>query len=253
MSDMSLKGVVLAGGEGTRFRPLTYYFQKCMIPVGEEQKPILDYILRLLRYHGVKKTVLLVGYKHQQIVNYFDHGERFGVEITYVLDDPNLKGSANAVLNAYHKGVITEEDTLVVYYGDIISNLDIGAMLKHHQSKNAEATLALARRYNISVGKAELDGTRITNFIEKPDLMQPISIGILTLNGSVLREMARLQEQAQFRSFDLMGDVISYLVQKGRHVEAYLTDAFWYDVGSIERYERLSPEKLSEVMGFLLK
>jgi mannose-1-phosphate guanylyltransferase len=186
-------------------------------------------------------------------VNYFDHGERFGVEMTYVLDDPNLKGSANAVLNAYHKGVITEEDTLVVYYGDIISNLDIGAMLKHHQSKNAEATLALARRYNISVGKAELDGTRITNFIEKPDLMQPISIGILTLNGSVLREMARLQEQAQFRSFDLMGDVISYLVQKGRHVEAYLTDAFWYDVGSIERYERLSPEKLSEVMGFLLK
>ncbi len=245
--------MVLAGGEGTRFRPLTYYFQKCMIPIGEEQKPILDYILRLLKYHGITKTVLLVGYKHQQIENYFEHGERFGVEMTYVLDDPNLKGSANALLNAYKKGVITDEDTLVVYYGDIISNLDIRAMVKHHQNTNADATLALAKRYNISVGKAELDGTRITNFIEKPDLMQPISIGILTLSGSVLKEMLRLQQQGQFKSFDLMGDVISYLVQRGRRVEAYLTDSFWYDVGSIERYERLSPEKLSEVMGFLLK
>jgi mannose-1-phosphate guanylyltransferase len=250
---MAVKGVVLAGGEGTRFRPLTYYFQKCMIPVGEEQKPILDYILRLLKYHGITKTVLLVGYKHQQIENYFEHGERFGVEMVYVLDDPNLRGSANALLNAYRKGAITDEDTLVVYYGDILSNADIGAMVKHHQKTKAVATLALARRYNISVGKAELDGTKITKFIEKPDLMQPISIGILTLSGSVLKEMERLHQQGGFRSFDLMGDVISYLVQKGYKVEAYLTDAFWYDVGSIERYERLSPEKLSEVMGFLLK
>jgi len=250
---MSVKGVVLAGGEGTRFRPLTYYFQKCMIPIGDEQKPILDYILRLLKYHGITKTVLLVGYKHQQIENYFEHGERFGVEMTYVLDDPNLKGSANALINAYKKGAIKDEDTLVVYYGDIISNLDIRAMVKHHQSTNAEATLALAKRYNISVGKAELDGTHVTNFIEKPDLMQPISIGILTLSGSVLKEMSELQQQGQFKSFDLMGDVISYLVQSGRRVEAYLTDAFWYDVGSIERFERLSPEKLSEEMGFLLK
>jgi mannose-1-phosphate guanylyltransferase len=126
-------------------------------------------------------------------------------------------------------------------------------MVKHHQNTKADATLALARRYNISVGKAELDGTRVTNFIEKPDLMQPISIGILTLSGSMLEEMSMLQQQGQLKSFDLMGDVISYLVQKGRRVEAYLTDAFWYDVGSIERYERLSPEKLSEVMGYLLK
>ncbi len=250
---MSIKGVVLAGGEGTRFRPLTYYFQKCMIPIGEEQKPILDYILRLLKYHDVKKTVLLVGYKHQQIENYFEHGERFGVEMNYVLDDPNLKGSANALLNAYKKGAIADGDTLIVYYGDIISNLDITAMVKHHQEKKADATLALAKRYNISVGKAELDGTRITNFIEKPDLMQPVSIGILVLSGGILKEMANLQQMGQFRSFDLMGDVISYLVQRKRKVEAYLTDAFWYDVGSIERYERLSPEKLSEVMGFLLK
>ena len=250
---MSVKGVVLAGGEGTRFRPLTYYFQKCMIPIGDEQKPILDYILRLLKYHGITKTVLLVGYKHQQIENYFEHGERFGVEMAYVLDDPNLKGSANALINAYKRGAIKDDDTLVVYYGDIISNLDIRAMVKHHQRTNAEATLALAKRYNISVGKADLDGTRVTNFIEKPDLMQPISIGILTLSGSVLKEMSKLQQQGQFKSFDLMGDVISYLVQSGRRVEAYLTDAFWYDVGSIERFERLSPEKLSEEMGFLLK
>jgi mannose-1-phosphate guanylyltransferase len=250
---MGLKGIVLAGGEGTRFRPLTYYFQKCMIPIGDEQKPILDYILRLLKYHNVNEMVLLVGYKHQQIENYFENGERFGIEMKYVLDDPNLKGSANAILNAYRRGAISDEDTLVVYYGDIISNMDLGAMVSHHKSKNAEATLALARRYNISVGKAEIDGTKVTNFVEKPDLMQPVSIGILTLSGSILREMMDLQAQGQLKNFDLMGDVISYLVQKKRRVEAYLTDAFWYDLGSIERYERLSNDRIQKELGFLLK
>jgi len=250
---LSLKGVVLAGGEGTRFRPLTYYFQKCMIPIGEEQRPILEYIVRLLRYHGTKDVVLLVGYKHQQIENYFGHGERFGIEMSYVLDDPNLKGSANALLNAYKKGAIRDGDTLLVYYGDILSNVDLAAMIKQHWEKGADATLALARRYNISVGKADLEGTRITRFIEKPDLMQPVSIGILVLSGSVMKDMVVLQAEGRFRSFDLMGDVVSWLVARGRRVEGYLTDAFWYDVGSIERYERLSQEKLTEAMGFLLK
>ncbi|HEX9915460.1 MAG TPA: sugar phosphate nucleotidyltransferase, partial [Candidatus Bathyarchaeia archaeon] len=90
---MSVKGVVMAGGLGTRFKPLTEYFQKCMIPIGENQKPILEYIVRLFGHHGVTDLVLLVGYKHQQIENYFDRGERFSVSMKYVLDDPKLKGS----------------------------------------------------------------------------------------------------------------------------------------------------------------
>jgi mannose-1-phosphate guanylyltransferase len=246
-----LKGVVLAGGEGKRFRPLTYYFQKCMIPVGEEQRPILEYTVRLLGHHGVSDLVLLVGYRYQQVVNYFDGGERFGVRMEYVLDDPELKGSANAILNAYRRGAISRDDTLVIYYGDIISSIDLGMMLAKHRETGAVATIALASGFNVSVGTAELDGDRIVKFVEKPDLNKPVSIGVLILEGSVLDEMERLNGAGQFKSFDLMGDVVSYLVEKGFKLGAYVTDAFWYDVGSLERYERLDNEVLAEAMGFL--
>ncbi|RLG73434.1 MAG: hypothetical protein DRO23_08940, partial [Thermoprotei archaeon] len=90
---MKVKGAVLCGGVGKRLRPLTYYFQKTMIPIGKRQKPLLEYIVKLLKYHNIKNLVLLVGYKHEQIVNYFENGERFGVKISYVVDSPEYKGT----------------------------------------------------------------------------------------------------------------------------------------------------------------
>jgi mannose-1-phosphate guanylyltransferase len=243
----------MAGGEGKRFRPLTYYFQKCMIPVGEEQKPILEYIVRLLRYHKINDLVVLTSYRHQQIVNFFNNGERFGVKIKYVLDEPELKGSANALLNAYWKGAISKEDTLVIYYGDILSNINLKELVKQHQDSGYEATIALSKKFNISVGTADINEKRITNFVEKPYLEKPVSIGILILNGSLLDLMDHLQKEGQLTSFDLMGDVISLLVKQGKNVGAYLTDAFWYDVGSLEKYERLDNQKLDTEMGYLLR
>ena len=97
---MAVKGIVLAGGMGTRFRPLTNYVQKCMIPIGDKEKPILEYIIKLYKYHKINDLVLLVGYKFLQIENYFDRGERFGVNLNYIEDKPGWKGSANALLNA---------------------------------------------------------------------------------------------------------------------------------------------------------
>jgi len=113
MSSLAVKGVIMAGGVGTRFRPLTNYVQKCMIPIGDQQKPILEYVVRLYGYHGVRDLVLLVGYKHHQIENYFDGGDRFNVKMSYMLDAPDMVGSAGATLNAYRQGALTEEDTLV--------------------------------------------------------------------------------------------------------------------------------------------
>ena len=92
-------GVVLAGGEGKRLRPLTYYFQKCMIPVGSCQKPLLEYILVHLRKHGIVDAKMLVGYKHEQIVNYFDDGSRFGVRIRYYIDEPSLRSAHDVLLH----------------------------------------------------------------------------------------------------------------------------------------------------------
>ena len=249
---MAVKGIVLAGGMGTRFRPLTNYVQKCMIPIGDKEKPILEYIIKLYKYHKINDLVLLVGYKFLQIENYFDSGERFGVNLNYIEDKPGWKGSANALLNAYNEGAFTKGDTLIVYYGDIVSNINLADMLQHHQKTGAKATVALTTGLRINEGTADVDGNWIKAFKEKPMLDTKASIGILVLDGSVIDDMQKLHSAGQFPSFDLMGDVIQYMVEQKEKVAAYLTNAFWYDVGSIERYERLSNERLSEELGYLL-
>lgn len=249
---MAVKGMVMAGGMGTRFRPLTNYLQKCMIPIGDQEKPILEYIIRLYKHHEIKDLMLLVGYRHLQIKNYFDNGERFGVNITYVEDKPGWKGSANAILNAYNEGAFSKEDTLVVYYGDIVSNVNLKELLSQHEKTGAQATIALTTGLKINEGTANIEGDWISDFKEKPRLDTKASIGILVLEGSVVEDMQEFHEAGQFPSFDLMGDVVQYLVEQKQSVAAYLTNAFWYDVGSIERYERLSNERISEELGFLL-
>lgn len=242
----------MAGGMGTRFRPLTNYVQKCMIPIGDQEKPILEYIIKLFKHHTINDLVLLVGYRYLQIENYFNHGERFGVNIKYVQDKPGWKGSANAILNAFNEGAFTKNDTLVVYYGDIVSNISLSKLLEKHEETGAKATVALSTGFNVAVGTAELDGDWVKGFQEKPRLETPVSIGILVLDGSVIEDMIKLHGEGQFQSYDLMGDVIQKMVNDGEKVAAYQTDAFWYDVGSIEKYDKLSNERLSEELGFLL-
>lgn len=251
MEARSLKGVILAGGQGTRFRPLTYYFQKCMIPVGDEQKPVLEYIVRLFAHHGITDLVLLVGYKHQQIKNYFNDGSRFGVHIEYVLDDPKFPGSANALVNAYREGALTRDDDLVVYYGDILSDFDLREMATRHVQAGAGATLALSKGFKIRVGTAEIVDGLISRFVEKPELDLPVSVGMLVLSGSVLEELNRLHERDPKESFDIMGDVIPYLIERGIPVLPYISDAFWYDLGSLERYERFETEALDRKLSHI--
>lgn len=244
-------GAVLCGGTGSRLRPLTYYFQKAMIPVGSRQKPLLEYIIRLLRYHGVTSIALLVNYKAEQIMNYFDNGERFGVKLQYVHDDPRYRGNGGALYNALRKGVFDGYDDVLVYYGDILTNLDLTDMLRRHWEVGAAATVALSTNYTVSVGVAKVEGTRVVALEEKPPLGLPVVIGIFVARVDALRhleELAAAQEE-----IDLMRDFVPELIRRGYRVEGYLSDAFWYDVGSTERYEKLEPKTVDEVLGFLLQ
>jgi mannose-1-phosphate guanylyltransferase len=224
-----------------------------MIPVGDEQKPVLEYIIRLFAHHGIDNLVLLVGYKHQQIRNYFDDGSRFGVHIEYVLDDPNFPGSANALVNAFREGVLARDDDLVVYYGDILSDFDLREMVTKHIQANAGATMALSNGFKIRVGTAEIVDGFISKFIEKPELELPVSVGMLVFSGSVLEELNHLHEMDPSESFDIMGDVIPHLLEKGIPVLPYISDAFWYDLGSLERYETFETEALDKNLSYLLE
>ncbi|MEM1582949.1 MAG: nucleotidyltransferase family protein [Candidatus Bathyarchaeia archaeon] len=247
-----IRGVVLCGGPGKRLRPITYYFQKAMIPVGKMQKPLLEYIVRLLRFYGVRNLTFLVDYKAEQIINYFDSGSRFDVNITYVYDDPSLKGTAGSIVNAYRKKAISNDETLLIYYGDILTNMNIQDFLRFHEEKKAAATVALSSGFTVRVGVADLENDgKIRCFQEKPKIDKPVSIAIAAFKGEMLEEMSRLASNK--RELDFMGDVIPYLINNGISVYGYLTDAFWYDVGSTEAYEKLEPDVVDKIFAFLYK
>ncbi|MDQ1279329.1 MAG: mannose-phosphate guanylyltransferase [Thermoproteota archaeon] len=250
ISENSVKGVILAGGEGKRLRPLSYYIQKCMVPIGHMQKPLLEYIVRLLKYHGVKRLDMLVGYKNEQISNYFDSGNRFDVEISYVLDDSKLVGTGGSLLNWYRKGKEDFEGDLLVYYGDIISDINLSEMLKQHCENRAMATLALSKGYQVSVGVAEVNGVEVSGWVEKPTLGIDVGIGILALKTSALPELELLSKSNP--ELDIMSHLVPHLIKKGERVQAYLTDAFWYDVGSAEKYEKLDNGVIEKRLGRLV-
>lgn len=240
------KAIVLCGGKGTRLRPLTHYIQKTMVPVGVKQKPLLEYVVRLLKFHGIEDIVLLVNYKPEQIINYFEDGSRFGVKISYVHDDPQSKGTGGALLTAYNNGAVNTNETLLVYYGDIVTNMNLTELLEQHRDKKAWSTIALASGFKIRVGLANLDKEgKILGFEEKPTLEKPVSIGISVLNGKLLETMKQLKGEK--KDLDFMGEVLPHLLKGGKPVYGYVSKAFWYDVLSTEAYEKLDPQLVEDM------
>ncbi|MFZ7137694.1 MAG: nucleotidyltransferase family protein [archaeon] len=247
----NVKGMVLCGGKGTRLRPLTNYIQKTMVPVGLKQKPLLEYVVKLFKYHGVKDLVFLVNYKSEQITNYFEDGSRFGVNITYVKDDPNSKGTGGAVLTAYNQGAISKDDTLLVYYGDIVTDIDLSGLVEYHNKNNAWTTLALSSGFKTRVGVASLDdNSKVIDFEEKPVLKKPVTIGISVLKGEMLKLMKQLK--GDNIELDFMGEVLPHLLKEEKPVYGYVTPAFWYDVLSTEAYEKLDQKLVDDLFKDIL-
>ncbi len=213
---------------------------------------MLEYVVRLLKFHGVADLAFLVDYKAEQIFNYFDDGSRFGVKISYVRDVPEYKGTAGSVLNAFKQNAARKDDTLLIYYGDIVTAINLKKLLDYHRQQRAVATVALSSGFTVRVGLADLDKEgRILGFVEKPQLEKPVSIGIMALEGETLNDIEGLFPKK--RGVDLMKDVVPDLVKSGKPVYGYLSDAFWYDVGSIETYEKLDHDSIEKSLAYLLK
>ncbi len=246
-----IKGIVLCGGKGTRLRPLTYYVQKTMVPVGIKQKPLLEYVVRLFNFHGIEELIFLVNYKAEQIMNYFEDGSRFNVKISYLEDDPTSKGTGGAVLTAYNKCLVNTDDILLVYYGDVITDMSLTDLLEYHITKQAWGTVALSSGFKVRVGLANIDEDgKILGFEEKPTLEKPVSIGISVLKGEVLEDMKALKGEKQ--NLDLMGEVFPHMLEVGKTVYGYVSKAFWYDVLSTEAYEKLDPELVDKTFKDIL-
>lgn len=232
---------ILAGGEGTRLRPYTDIIPKPMIPLGVEEKPILEYIVRWLKRYGITHIIFLVGYRWKQIRNYFGDGLRFGVDIRYSIDTEVYKGTGGALLNAHKQGLLNG-DVILIWYGDIIAPIDIERLVLMHIDKHADAVMVLADRYRIPVGVAKVEEGRVVYFEEKPWLNLYASIAILTLAPKVLTEA----EKYLGTSFDIMGNLIPWMIDRNYGVYAYIYDGVWYDIGSIDQYKKLNLDAIKE-------
>ena len=126
----------MAGGEGTRLRPLTYNQPKPMIPMAN--RPLMEHVVDLLRRHGFTDVVVTVAYQANAIENYFGTGAEFGARIAYASEEPPL-GTAGSVRNAMRQ----LDETFLVISGDVLTDIDLGAVLDFHYRKKALATIAL--------------------------------------------------------------------------------------------------------------
>jgi len=246
-------GIVLCGGLGSRLRPLTYYFQKVMLPIGSAQKPILEYILRSLKRAGINDALLLASYKFEQIKNYFDDGSAMGMRLSYIMDEPSYRGSGGALLNAWRKGMIPDDSTMMIYYGDIITKLDLRRLLNQHEEDSALATLAVAKGFKVPVGVASMKGRKISSFKEKPEIDINVGVGIMALETNAIRVLEDIYAAEHKDNIDIMGDLLTKLIQQGEKVEGFLFNDFWLDVGSIEAYEKVDPKKFDEMFSDLIE
>lgn len=247
MSLGGVKAAVLAGGKGSRFRPYTDVIPKPLIPVGMEEKPILEHIIAWLSRAGVDEIVLLVGYRGKQIRNYFRDGRYWDVRIEYSWDDDEYSNTGGSLLKA-HKNGLLGDGTIIVWYGDILATVNIPALLDVHWRRKAHATLVLADKYQLPVGVAEIEDGRVKKLKEKPWQPLKVTIGVLALETRVLGEA----EEELGKSFDIMGDLVPWMIYKDMHVAAYIHTGPWYDVGSMERYAKLNDQVFESLFqGFL--
>lgn len=227
-----MKAVILAGGEATRLRPLTYNLPKAMVPV--LNVPFLEWVILHLRQHGVKDIIIAQGYLPEPIHNYFKDGNRLGVRISYVKEDAPL-GTAGAIKNAAEH----IDDTFLVLNGDIFHDFDISAMIAFHKKANAKVTISLTPVEDPThYGLIETDSDhRITHFLEKPTQDQVttdmINAGIYVLEPEVL-DLIPPQTKVSIER-----ETFQKLLHDGERVFAYPCRGYWMDTGTPDKYLQL--------------
>jgi mannose-1-phosphate guanylyltransferase len=224
-----MKALFLAGGMGTRLKPLTDDLPKPMVPM--MVKPLLERNMLKLKSYGVDEIILSTCYKPQKIEQYFGDGRKFGLKIHYICEDIPL-GTGGAIKN-------TEDffnDTFIIFNADILSDINIGDMMRFHKEKRAAVTIAVTKVENPSAyGVIEYDKDLYAeSFTEKPKLSEIksnyINAGIYIFEPNVLKEIPAS------RVVSIERETYPLLLKKGYPIAVYKSDAYWMDIGTIEKY-----------------
>ena len=221
---LPVRALVMAGGYGTRLRPLTADVPKSMLPVGD--RPLLEHIVRQLQQAGIRRVNLATHYRADVIERHFGDGSGFDVDIQYVNEDRPL-GTAGAL-----SLMARSDEPLLVINGDIMTEVDIPAMVDFHTANRADMTVAV-RPYEVQIpfGVVETDGVLITAVSEKPLIRHFINAGIYLLNGDVCGLLPAGEPYH-------MTDLIARLVAERRRVISFPIREYWVDIGRSEDYER---------------
>ncbi len=219
---LHLQAVIMAGGLGTRLRPLTENLPKPMLLVNGQ--PVMESIIHQLRDVGIRRVNVTTHYKPEKIIEHFGDGHAFGIELSYVNEDRPL-GTGGAL------GLMAPpNEPLLVINGDILTRVDFGAMLAFHRENHADMTIAV-RNYDVQVpyGVIECEGSRVRQLREKPQL------GFLVNAGIYLLEPVVFQFMPQGEYFN-MTDLIQWLLNANRTVISFPIHEYWLDIGQHADY-----------------
>ncbi|HSV74456.1 MAG TPA: mannose-1-phosphate guanyltransferase [Chthonomonadales bacterium] len=225
-----MKAVVMAGGEGTRLRPLTAHRPKPLAPV--LNKPIMEHIIVLLKQHGITEIVVTLHYLADEIEGYFGDGSDWGVKLHYSVEDTPL-GTAGSVKKAEH---LLRDDTFVIVSGDALTDLDLTRAIDFHCTRDSLATIVLSHVPNpLEFGVVITDEEgRIRRFLEKPSWGEVFSDTVNT--GMYILEPAVFDYMVAGGNYDWSQDIFPRLLMDDRPLYGYVMPDYWCDVGNLNQY-----------------
>lgn len=226
-----MKAVIMAGGKGTRLRPLTCTKPKPMVPIAN--RPMMEHIVNLLKEHHFNEILATLFYLPETVMHYFDNGSSFGVKMDYFLEETPL-GTAGSVRNA--AGALDE--TFLVISGDALTDIDLSAAVAYHREKQALATLILTKvdnplEYGVVITKT--DG-QIERFLEKPGWGEVFSDTVNT--GIYILEPEIFKYYQPGQVFDFSKDLFPLLLAKGEPLYGYIAEGYWSDIGNLDQYRQ---------------
>ncbi|MBD2177103.1 NDP-sugar synthase [Pseudanabaena sp. FACHB-1998] len=245
-----MQAVIIAGGKGTRLRPLTYGCPKPMLPLVD--RPFLEWMINRCREADVCDILLNVQYQSRQVIDYFGDGDRFGVKIRYVEESTPLDtAGAIKLAEPYFTG-----ESLIVFNADILTNLDLKALIKFHKDTQADATLTLTRVEDITpFGLVEINSqNQVQAFREKPNAQQAVEFltqGINTINaGTYVLEPKIFDIYPTGEPLSFERKVFPNVLERGLKMMGFVWDGYWMDMGTPEKYFQAQVDVLAGEVPF---
>lgn len=234
--DEPMTAVVMAGGLGSRLRPLTAETPKPMLPLGG--RPLLERTIERLRDAGVRDVVVSTRYKAEKVAEHFDDGSRFGVTVKYLTEGRPLGTAGSLRLLEPTAG------TLLVINGDVLTSVDYRAMRAFHAEHGAVLTVGV-RKYEFSVpyGVVDCDGERVSGLREKPTYTSFVNAGVYLLEPAVFDHLP--DAGTPFNMTDLIGRLVS----SGERVVSFPIHEYWMDIGQIEDYNKAQHDVVAGLAG----